>query len=245
MFGLFKSSQSTPSELFQTIHTDMHAHWLPGIDDGAKTLEEALQLITSLYQMGYRKLIATPHIMQDYYKNTPAIILEKLTLVKEAVASLPFSITLEAAAEYYLDEWMLRQLQAGSPLLTFGEKYLLFETAFLNRPPFLEEAIFLMKSQGYQPVFAHPERYVYLWEDATLLDQLYTQGIHLQLNLNSLVGYYDKEAKKLAEQLLIQQRVGFVGTDCHNERHLAALQKIKKPSLLKRLAALPLLNKQI
>jgi tyrosine-protein phosphatase YwqE len=163
----------------------MHSHILPGIDDGAKNMEQSLSLIGELIDMGYRKLTATPHIMGDFYKNTPAIIHEKLIKVQQAVNQKGWNIELKAAAEYYLDEWFMEKLRREEPLLTFGNGYVLFETSYINPPVQLHEAIFLMKSQNYKPVLAHPERYIYFHENFNKIKELYEMGVLLQININS------------------------------------------------------------
>jgi tyrosine-protein phosphatase YwqE len=204
----------------KALTTDMHAHFLPGIDDGASTLEESLFLIKKLIDCGYTKLVATPHVMNDFFKNTPEIIYSKLFQIKEAVLAQGWSIEIEAAAEYYLDEWFMGMLQTNTPLLTFGDRYLLFETSFINQPAILHEAIFLMQSLNYKPVLAHPERYVYLQDNFDKCAELYRNGVLLQININSLSGYYSAPAQALAEKLIDKKMVHFAGTDCHAIKHI-------------------------
>src|SRR5688500_7070654 len=108
MISFFKRSASKLNgKNAVAITTDMHAHFLPGIDDGASDMVESLLLIQKLMESGYKKLIATPHVMSDFFKNTPEIILGKLAEVKEAVAQQGWQIEIEAAAEYYLDEFFI------------------------------------------------------------------------------------------------------------------------------------------
>jgi protein-tyrosine phosphatase len=224
------------------IQVDMHSHLLPAIDDGSKSIEESLQLIQQLQKMGYRKLITTPHIMSDFYKNTPEIIHTKLKELKKVLEEQQIEIDIEAAAEYYLDEWFIHQIKKGENLLTFGNKYILFETNFYNKPAQLFEVIFDLQSQGYKPVFAHPERYFYLHNDFKTLEKIAERGVFLQLNLNSLSGYYTKPAQDFAEKMIEQQLVHFVGSDCHSSRHLEALKHTRTKKLYAKLADLKLLN---
>ncbi len=107
----------------------MHAHVLPGLDDGADSLEKALEMVEALMRLGYRKLILTPHIMGDFYKNTPRGIRERLALLQQAVQEKGWQIGLACAAEYYLDEWFLEKVAGPEPLLSFGNQYVLFETS--------------------------------------------------------------------------------------------------------------------
>jgi tyrosine-protein phosphatase YwqE len=223
----------------------MHAHFLPGIDDGATTLEESLFLIKKLMDCGYTKLVATPHIMNDFFKNTPEIIYSKLFLVKEAVMAQGWNIEIEAAAEYYLDEWFMGMLQNNSPLLTFSNRYLLFETSFINQPALLHEAIFLMQSLNYKPVLAHPERYIYFQENFEKCAELHSNGVLMQININSLSGYYSAPAQLLAEKLIDKKMVHFAGTDCHTMKHIKALQLTHTKKYYSKLLACDLLNYEL
>ena len=208
----FSSKQKEPIQ----IYTDIHSHLLPGIDDGVKSIEESIEVIQHLSNLGFKKLITTPHIMSDYYKNTPEIINTKLQEVKKAVTSAGIPIEIEAAAEYYLDEYFYSLISNDKELLTFGDNYILFETSFSVEPLILKEVIFRLNSAGYKPVYAHPERYFYLQENRELLNQLIDQGLLFQLNILSVKGYYSKQVQKMAEELIDRNAIAFVGTDCHN-----------------------------
>lgn len=228
ILSLFKKKQvveyASPE---QQLRVDMHSHLLPGIDDGLKTIEESLEMLRKFAEMGYKKLIMTPHVMSDFYKNTPEIILRRLNALKAAAAKEQIDIELEAAAEYYLDEFVMEKLEKGEELLTFGDRYLLFETSFINACAHLENAIFLMQSSGYKPVLAHPERYVYWFGKYEEIVKIKEKGIDLQVNINSLMGYYSKSSKKVAEKLIDDGLVSFLGTDCHGERHMEQLEKAR------------------
>ena len=226
---------------------DMHSHLLPGLDDGAETLAHSLDLLRALRDLGFRKLILTPHIMGDFYKNTPESIRAALRLLREAAAEADLDdMQLDCAAEYYLDEFFGRKLADGTEMLTFGaeKRYLLFETSYLNEPLNLYEIVFALKVQGYTPVLAHPERYTYLYGRFAEIEKLRRDhGVLLQVNLNSLAGYYSSAAKKVAEKLVDGGLVDFVGTDAHHLRHTDTLrQRILPLPYLKKLLQLPLLN---
>ena len=244
MITFFKKNYKEENTYLKAIPlvADMHSHILPGIDDGAKNMEQSLTLIGELIDMGYRKLTATPHIMGDFYKNTPAIIHEKLIKVQQAVNQKGWNIELKAAAEYYLDEWFMEKLRREEPLLTFGNGYVLFETSYINPPVQLQEAIFLMKSQNYKPVLAHPERYIYFHENFTKIKELYEMGVLLQININSLSGYYSVPAQGIAEKLVDNRMVHFAGTDCHSLKHIQSLHMAQSKKYYAKLLTLDLLN---
>jgi len=241
--SIFGKKTAAPLEDF--IFVDMHSHLIPNIDDGSKSLDESVELIQKLERFGYKKIITSPHIMGDFYKNTPKIILSGLSILKERLVAENIEIEIEAAAEYYLDEWFIEKLNNAEPLMTFGEKYVLFETSYMNEPVQLHQAIFLMRTLGYIPVLAHPERYIYLYNDFSEFKKIYEMDVLFQINLNSLAGYYSKAAKQFAEKLIDNNMVDFVGTDCHGVRHLDVLKQVKQTSYYKKLAKLNLLNNSL
>ncbi|OGX89874.1 tyrosine-protein phosphatase [Hymenobacter coccineus] len=239
-----------PDGALAALGTDMHSHLLPGLDDGAATLEDALALLRELRRLGFTRLVMTPHIMGDFYKNTPESIRGALGLLRTAAAAAGLGdVVLECAAEYYLDEFLGQKLTDGTEMLTFGgpQRYLLFETSYLNEPLNLFETIFELKAQGYQPVLAHPERYTYLYGRLADIEKLRRDyGVLLQVNLNSLAGYYSPAAQKIAEQLIDARLVDFVGTDTHHLRHTSTLgRKVAASPYYQRLLNLPLLNKTL
>jgi tyrosine-protein phosphatase YwqE len=238
--------QHTPNQEhdFAELGVDMHSHLLPGLDDGAASLEESLELLRAMRELGYRKLIMTPHIMGDFYRNTPAGVQAALMQLQAAATGAGIELELECAAEYYLDESLTRKLEAGEELLSFGgdRRFVLFETSYINEPFNLQEVVFQLKANGYQPVLAHPERYTYLYGRFSELEKIREQGIFLQVNLNSLVGYYSSGAKRVAEKLIDAEMVDFAGSDAHNLKHTASMQRVLQSEYLPKLLRLPLRN---
>lgn len=242
IFSKLFSNNNSGDDIPEPILVDMHSHLLPGIDDGVKSIEESVSVIREFLKLGFKKLITTPHIMGDFYRNTPEIILSKLELVKARIAEEGINIQLEAAAEYYLDESLINKLQKGEKLLTFGENYLLIETSYLNEPSNFAESIALIKQSGYWPVLAHPERYQYLYRGFEKFEEIYALDISFQLNTNSLMGYYSKPAQIFAEKLMDKNMIHFIGSDCHGMKHLDALQKTMKLKEYNKLSRLYLFN---
>lgn len=224
------------------LQADIHSHLLPGLDDGVQNIEEALQLLRGFSQLGYKHLIITPHILSDFYPNTPNGINKQLNLVKTACQREGIDLKLEAAAEYYLDEVFFKNLEAPEDLLVFGDRYILFETGFVNQPAILFEAIFRMRAAGLKPVLAHPERYEYMYRNHELAQELVERGALLQLNINSISGYYSVPARKVSEWLIDKKLVHFAGTDCHNQKHFKLLGETVKMPYFEKLLKLELLN---
>ncbi len=207
-----------------SIAVDVHAHILPQLDDGANDIEQSIAIIKSMYAMGYRKIIATPHVMSGYYNNAPEDILQSLHVLKSVLKRRNIAMEVEAAAEYYLEDELFRLIERKE-VLTFGgdKKYLLFEASFVSRPSSILEATLKIKQAGYTPVLAHPERYNNL-NDLDVLHRLAFNGLLFQVNIGSLTGYYSKQTQELAEMLINKKMVAFLGTDCHSEAQLDSIK---------------------
>ncbi len=252
---LFASSEQTEaatvdkpnSRPLAVLGADMHSHVLPGLDDGADTVEAGVDLVRKLAGLGYRRLIATPHIMGDFYKNTPAGVRAALATLTEAVTAEGIDIQLDCAAEYYLDEWFLPRLTAADGILSFGgdSQYVLLETSYINESRMLTQAIFELRAGGYQPIIAHPERYKYLHSRMDDAAEWRDKGALLQVNLNSLAGYYGPAERRAAEQLIDRKLIDFAGTDAHGLKHIAVLTNLHASPYLNKLLALPLRNQEL
>jgi protein-tyrosine phosphatase len=243
--SLFGTDKSSLLSDFSELGADMHSHFIPGIDDGCKTIDESLLLIRSMKKLGFRKLITTPHIMSDYFRNTNAIITDGLIRLREKLVAEQIHIELEAAAEYYLDDSFLKLLNAGD-LLTFGkEKYLLLEVSYINYPENFNTIVFDVIVKGYIPVLAHPERYPFWSVKFDEYKKLKEMGVLFQLNITSLSGYYGPDIKRTAEKLAVNNMIDFLGTDAHHEKHLMALQKSLSSKTLAALVRGNLLNKKL
>jgi tyrosine-protein phosphatase YwqE len=243
-FSRFRPKEEIEPIDFTGLVADMHSHLIPGVDDGAKTMEDSLQLIEGLHALGFRKLVTTPHIMSDYYRNTPEIILEGLQRVREAVKEKGIDMRIDAAAEYYIDDGFIKKMEEG-PLLTFGNNYLLVEVSYMNPPDSIHSIIFQAQTNGYRVVLAHPERYPYWYRDLDQYRKFYDMGVTLQLNLNSLAGYYGPDARHIAEKLIEEGLIGALGTDMHHTRHLEALQRTTREKLLHMLLERPMINREL
>lgn len=235
MFNLFSKKKSRGEKFdFAVLKTDIHSHLLPGIDDGAKDLETSLQLIRGMKELGYQKLITTPHIIWDMYRNTPAIINDKLELVQEAIKKEGIEIEIHAAAEYFLDEHVEELLKTRQPLLTISGNKVLVEFSLAFPSLNIKDILFDMQMQGYQPVIAHPERYIYLQQNKEFYRELKDIGCLFQLNLLALSGFYGRSVKDLAEYLLNNDFYDLVGTDLHQSRHLEELQHVEMTAPLRK-----------
>lgn len=221
---------------------DVHSHLIPGIDDGSQSMEQTVEMLKEFINLGYKKVITTPHVMSDYYKNTPEIILNGLDLVRKEIEKRNLNIEIEAAAEYFFDEFIQSKI-TNKELLTFGDNYVLFEFSFTAAPTNKNELIFDLVNAGYHPVLAHYERYLYFEKDGVeLVKDLKNRGVLIQMNLNSLSGHYGRKVQSQAEMLIDNKLVDFVGTDCHRIQHLDLLKQNLNKKYYHKLANLNLLN---
>jgi len=224
-FSLFKSKKKTEVLPPAQLKVDLHSHLIPAIDDGSQSMDESILLLKKLEEIGYKKVITTPHIMLDAYKNTPDIIHKGLESLRKASSEAGISLQIEAAAEYYLDDGFYALLQKGN-MLTLGEEYLLFETSYVSKPLQLEEMIFEITSAGYKPMMAHPERYRYIKDPQKEYGRFKELGVYMQVNINSLGGHYGKSAYQNASFLAKEGMIDFLGSDTHHEKHLLTLNEV-------------------
>ncbi len=215
--------------------TDMHSHLLPGIDDGAPDISVSIALIKEMQALGYKKLITTPHIMADVYKNTPEIIVEKYQLLSESVQNEGIDMEIIAAGEYLIDDGF-EEIFKNKNLLTFGDNFVLIELPYYHVPPNLHEITFELQVSGYKIILAHPERYAYWHNDFEKFEGLKDRGIFFQLNIMSLSGRYSPEVKKIAEKMIDLEMIDYLGSDLHNFSYLDSLKKsLYEPYLKKAL----------
>jgi protein-tyrosine phosphatase len=230
---------------FSSVMTDMHSHLIPGIDDGARTIEDSLQLVKLMHALGYTKLITTPHIQAEFYKNTPEIIKSGLQLLRKAIDAENIPVRVDAAAEYLVDDGFEEKMNSGS-LLSFSDKYVLIEISYYSPHPNLKSLIFNLQCDGYKVILAHPERYSYWYNDFGKFNDLKDRGVFFQVNAVSLAGFYPDPVKKFAEKLIDHGMIEFIGSDMHNSRYMDALQKCQfEKSLAKLVASGKLMNSKL
>lgn len=204
--------------------TDRHSHILHGVDDGIKTLGDALTALEFEESAGVTDVWCTPHIMEDVPNTTEGL----KARFAELQAAYKGNIRLHLAAEYMLDTLFDERFRQGD-LLTMEDNTLLLETSTWNPPPALYETLRDLQKAGYRPLLAHPERYRYL--NGPGFERIHKMGVHFQVNLASLVGYYGETAMKKAHLLLEHGWYSEVGTDCH--RVLSLSEQLSRTVLTK------------
>lgn len=206
------------------IGTDLHSHLLPAVDDGVQDTATSIHFMRQLQAWGIRQFITTPHIKSERYDNSPATLQPAYEQLQAAMREEGLNVPLHYAAEYYLDETIDQRLT--QPLLTLKDKLVLVEVSMAFSQAPMYQWLFQLETAGYQPLLAHPERYMYMHENFSQYENIRSKGVQLQVNLLSLAGYYGKPIQKIAERLLDAKLVDYAGTDIHHHKHLAALEEL-------------------
>ena len=234
----FKEKSISLIEIFNDTFVDIHSHLLPGIDDGAKSIDDSIALISKMYSYGIKNFITTPHVLGDVYPNSSEIILQKLEEVRIALREQGYTdINISAAAEYMMDEQFSERL-GKNDILTLKDNMILVEMSYFNAPINVYEILFEIQLKGYKPILAHPERYNFYHNDFQSYYKLKKAGCLFQLNLLSLTEQYGTSVKKTAEKLLKENLYDFVGTDTHHKNHLRLLEKIGTKKIKKNIEEL-------
>lgn len=221
---------------------DIHNHILPGIDDGAKTVDDSIELIKEFGEFGVTDFICTPHIMENYYPNDTITINKALTLLKNGLKMNNLDhVRIDAAAEHMIDSGF-EKLVNDKNIMPLSERYLLIEMSYLQASINFYDAIERIKEIGYFPILAHPERYIYYQNKISSLHSIKNKGVLYQLNLLSLSNYYGKETNTNALRLIKENLIDFVASDIHNKNQLRVLKEIcLKKSVLD--SILPLISR--
>ena len=211
MWPFTRSCSLAESGLFEGF-TDWHSHILPAVDDGVRSVEEALEILHGYEALGMKPVWLAPHIMEDM-PNTPESLKRKFEELRTAYSG---RIELHLAAEHMLDNLFDERLD-GNDLLPIGRRgnHLLVETSYFNPPLDLEGTLCRIRSRGYYPLLAHPERYVYMSRKD--YRRLHEAGVRFQLDLFTLAGMYGKRAMECAGWLLEQGFYNAAGTDIHRK----------------------------
>lgn len=215
MLGYFFKSKPSLNQILPENYVDIHSHLIPGVDDGAKNVENSIELIKEMKNLGFSKIITTPHIYPNLYENNRKILEERFKLINKKIKN----VELNFAAEYMIDATNLSKIQ-NKNLLTLKDNYVLIEMSFFSEPKLLNEFIFELQNHGYQPVLAHPERYSFWFGDFSKFVELRKKDVKFQLNLLSVTDYYGVEVRKMSDKLLENNFIDFVGSDFHNLNQL-------------------------
>lgn len=240
LFNFFKSKGNSESRLFY--RTEIHCHIMPGVDHGASTVNDSLELIEAERRWGIDRFILTSHVTEDTFENNPETLAEGFARLKEGVDKVEMPVRMAYSAEYRLDTLFMEQLRQNR-IVPMPGNYLLVENSYIQEPMGLDNLLFDLKVKGYKVIMAHPERFPYYHGNASRYEQLHSAGNLFQVNLLSLAGFFGKDAKKVAEWMAKQGMVDFLGSDVHHMRHVEAIDAYLKSSDYRKL--LPYLKKTV
>lgn len=203
--------------------TDIHSHVCPGIDDGAKDIVTATNLIREMSKLGITHMIVTPHVTDEIFPNTQSSIETSFDKLSQSIKEEGINMKLSYSAEYRIDNLFL-QLLDSNRLLPLPNNYILIENSWYQELRDLDNIIYKIKSEHhYHPILAHPERYPYYQSDRNRYYELHAKGVLFQINLLSLAGYYDKASQSTAEWLLDHDMIDLVGSDLHQPKQIEAI----------------------
>ena len=191
--------------------TDLHLHLIPGVDDGARTLDDSLAMARTLVALGFERCAPSPHHRPEYA--SAAVALDGLEQTRVALAAAGIPLELHVNAEhFFLDEGLMALLPTARKL---GGNTLLVEAPYTTSLPLLPEIIFRMKIKGTTPLIAHPERCLEFEKKGRAAEAVHA-GALLQLDLGALIGRYGKVAQKLAKGFLDEGLYAIAATDLHS-----------------------------
>ena len=222
MFSIFKRNIYL-ADLIEGI-TDFHNHILPGIDDGAKNLEDSMNMLEEFQKLGIKNIIASPHVIGEYYPNTPETIKEAFNSLKTVINS---DYVKGYSAEYMMDQYFVKIIE-DHKVIPLHKNKVLVEMSYFQAPINLNEILFKLQNNSFSPILAHPERYAYLHrKDLSGYKDLKTRGCNFQLNMLSLSDHYGIGIQKTAYRLLEENMIDFISSDAHKIEHLQKISKLK------------------
>lgn len=208
---------------------DFHSHVVYDVDDGAKTLEDTVDMIKEAENAGFTDIIATPHYMENYFEKDASEIKEKIEKIQQELREQKIKVNIYQGNEIYISSDIIENIKNNICTTLNDSKYVLFELPMNTKPHNIEEIVYLILADKKIPVIAHPERYDYIQKNPNSLIDLIDEGVLLQANYGSIIGQFGKDSKKTLEKLLKNNMIHFFGTDVHRKESLyLRMDKIKK-----------------
>lgn len=208
---------------------DFHSHIVYDVDDGSETIENSMAILKKAERAGFDKIILTPHYMPNYYEVPEEEIKQKIEILQKKCKEENINITLYQANEIYITNHMVELLNEKEATTLNHSRYVLFELPMNEEPPNLLEVVYQLLENGYIPIIAHPERYLYIQKDPNKLIEFIEQGVLFQANYGSIIGQYGKEIQKTVKLLIKNNFIHFLGTDVHKSGNIyEQMENIKK-----------------
>lgn len=199
---------------------DLHCHILPGVDDGAQTLEDSLDMVRKAISQGITHLMCTPHHNNGKYNNPAPEIIQQVESLQKEIDLRGLKLTLLEGQEVRLTEFLLMEIERGELLFTdLDDTYLLVELPTNEVPLYTEEVFYHLINQGHIPVIVHPERNTIFRKEPNRLLPFLDMGVLTQLTAPSIVGVFGDEIQRTGKQMLEHQMLYMVASDAHSLRH--------------------------
>lgn len=208
---------------------DIHSHILPGIDDGARNIEESMQIIREAKQAGFDAIISTSHYIEASYDSSKS---QRQELIKELKKNEDI-LKIYNGAEAYISDNFLELIKEDILPTLNDSRYLLFELPMRNQALNLNEVIYELVANDYVPIIAHPERYSYIQDNPKIVFDLIDRGALFQCNYGSIIGNYGIKTKRTLKKLLKNDAVHFFGSDVHRPNSVYKQMDVIKSKLIK------------
>jgi protein-tyrosine phosphatase len=197
---------------------DLHAHILPGVDDGAKTPEDTVEMAQVAADTGTKIILATPHRKDVTEESSVSHIRELIDDMNGRITEQGNDLKLVLGMENHLDVDLPTEIEAGRALPMNGGRYMLIEMPFFGKPNYIEDVLFKVQIQGITPVLAHPERIEAFQNDVDLLASFVERGMLSQVTAGSVIGYFGKRVQAITNNMLQRNLVHVLASDTHFAR---------------------------
>ena len=199
---------------------DIHNHLLYGVDDGAQSIEESIDILKDLYDCGFTDVILTPHYIKDTkYSSNRINNYYRLKELRKSLEDNNINIKLYLGNEIYIDEDIYKLLANGTISTLNNTRYTLVELPISGKYDGYKDIFQELINKGCNVILAHPERYMSFQQDFSIIYELEKMGVYFQSNLDSIIGGYGDRAQKMMERLLKEKKVSFLATDIHHKKH--------------------------
>ena len=196
--------------------TDVHSHLIFNVDDGSTSIEESIELLKRMKDVGFDNVIITPHFISDTeYSSSNKLKLIRLEEIRKELKEKNIDINVYLGNEIYINNRIDKLIEEGEIYPLNNSKYLLIELPMHNVINNFEDILYELKCKGYEVVIAHPERYSYFQENPYIIKSLFDDGYLFQCNYSSIIGYYGNDAEKTLKYMLKNRYVHYLGTDIH------------------------------
>lgn len=195
---------------------DLHCHILPGVDDGAQTIEESMEMIDLSYKEGTRSILFTPHYVRGHNQYTKESLDETFSDFKNQVKEKYPDFNLYLGNEILYEEGIVDDLKAGNIHTLNHTKYVLVEFNIKNSYSQIYDAIRKLTNARFRPIIAHVERYLALYKRMDRIEELLDMETLLQMNISSVYGGMFDENARWCKKLVKEGYISFFGTDAHD-----------------------------